>query len=89
MADFELDTRVVVKEMPTLLGVGRVIETPAYSATPGLTWARFKGGTIAAFTPGELQKLSEWIVQHHSPSVTGRLVHHEPPKPQSVMGGAR
>lgn len=63
MADFEPDTRVVVKEQPTLLGVGRVIPTPAYSHER-LTWASFKGGTDAAFEPGELQTLAEFIARH-------------------------
>lgn len=66
MADFEPGTRVVVKEMPTLLGVGKVIETPAYSQER-LTWAKFKGGTEAAFEPGELQLLKDYIDTHHAP----------------------
>ncbi len=68
MADFKPGIRVVVKTQPTLLGVGKVIETPSYSATPGLTWARFRGGTISAFEPGELLQLTHYIRQHHSPA---------------------
>lgn len=67
MADFKPGTQVVVREMPSLLGKGWVIDTPSYS-TERLTWAQFKGGTIAAFEPGELQLLTEWLKTLSSPS---------------------
>lgn len=51
--DFDEGDRVVVKDMPDLLGEGVVIPTPTYSH-PRLTWARF-GGTDCAFEPGELK----------------------------------
>ena len=56
MADFEPGTSVVVKDTPTLLGIGQVIPTPGYS-DKRLTWAKFPGGTEAAFEPGELEQV--------------------------------
>lgn len=64
MADFEPGTRVVVKDMPTLLGVGKVVPTPPFSQKRW-TWAKFKGGTECAFEPGDLQLFGEWVRHHH------------------------
>lgn len=76
MADFKPRTWVVIRDMPSLLGVGRVTETPTYSAVR-LTWVEFGYGvnkTTSAFEPGELMTLSEWITDHdhHLPQV-GRI----------------
>lgn len=69
----DIGTEVVVKEMPTLLGVGKVIPTPNYSHER-LTWVQFRGGTIAAFEPGELQPMSELIAREYViPANTLRL----------------
>lgn len=76
MADFEPKTWVVIREMPSLLGVGRVTETPSYSS-PRLTWVEFgrgEGKTLSAFEPGELMPLSEWVSAHdHHQSQVGRI----------------
>lgn len=60
MADFEPGTSVVVKATPTLLGIGEVTPTPSFSNSR-FTWAKFKGGTEAAFEPGELEALDIWL----------------------------
>lgn len=76
MADYAPKTWVVIREMPTLLGVGRVVETPTYSSSR-LTWVEFGKGetkTISAFEPGELQLFGDWVKahSHHKPQV-GRI----------------
>jgi len=87
MADFEPKTWVVARDTPTLLGVGRVIDTPSYSS-PRLTWAEFgpRGSkTTSAFEPGELMPYGEWIATHNHQTPRVGIIYDKVVMPDTDM----